>query len=68
MVKNPSANEGDAGSVPGLGRSQVQGNGNPLQYFCLGNPMDSGACSGLLKIKPGRDFPGGPVAKTLSSQ
>ena len=43
MVKNPSANEGDAGSVPGLGRSQVQGNGNPLQYFCLGNPMDSGA-------------------------
>ena len=31
---------GDAGSVPGLGRSPVEGNGNPLQYFCLKNPTD----------------------------
>ena len=34
---------GDAGSIPGLGRSPRVGNGNPLQYFCLGNPMDRGA-------------------------
>ena len=40
MVKNPSANAGDAGSNSGLGRSPEEGNGNPLQYSCLGNPMD----------------------------
>ena len=33
-------NAGDAGSIPGLGRSPGEGNGNPLQYSCLGNPMD----------------------------
>jgi len=43
MVKNPSANAGDMGSVPGLGRSPGGGNDNPLQYSCLGNPMDRGA-------------------------
>ena len=46
MVKNPPANAGDtrdAGSIPGLGRSPGGGNGNPLQYSCLGNPMDRGA-------------------------
>ena len=42
MVKNPPANAGDAGSIPGSGRSPGEGNGNPLQYSCLGNPMDSG--------------------------
>ena len=36
-------NEGDPGSVPGSGRSPGEGNGNPLQYYCLGNPMDRGA-------------------------
>ena len=40
MVENPPANAGDAGSVPGLGRSPGEGNGNPFQYSCLGNPMD----------------------------
>ena len=43
MVKNPPANGGDAkdaGSIPGSGRSPGEGNGNPLQYSCLGNPMD----------------------------
>ena len=43
MVKNPPANAGDAvdmGSIPGLGRSPGGGNGNPLQYSCLENPMD----------------------------
>ena len=46
MVKNPPANAGDArdvGSIAGLGSSPGEGNGNPLQYSCLGNPMDRGA-------------------------
>ena len=42
-VKNLPANAGDAGSIPGLGRSPGEGNGNPLQYSCLENPMDRGA-------------------------
>ena len=41
MVKNP-ANVGDSGSIPGSGRSPGEGDGNPLQYSCLGNPMDRG--------------------------
>ena len=36
-------NAGDLGSIPGLGRSHGEGNGNPLQYSCLENPMDGGA-------------------------
>ena len=36
-------NAGDPGSMPGLGRSPGEGNGNPLQYSCLENPMDRGA-------------------------
>ena len=46
MVMNPPANAGDAGdtsSIPGLGKYLRVGNGNPLQYSCLGNPMDRGA-------------------------
>ena len=43
MVKNPPANAGEAGSIPGSGRSPGEGNGNPLQYSCLENPMDRGA-------------------------
>ena len=43
LLKNLPANEGDMGSVPGLGRSPGEGNGNPVQYSCLGNPMDRGA-------------------------
>ena len=42
-VKNPSAGAGDAGLIPGLGRSSGGGNGNPLQSSCLVNPMDRGA-------------------------
>ena len=41
--KNPPANAGDAGSIPGLGRLPEEGNGNPLQYSGLENPMDRGA-------------------------
>ena len=43
MVKNPPANAGDTGSVPGLGRFPGRENGNPLQYSCLENSMDRGA-------------------------
>ena len=39
-------NVGDPGSIPGLGRSPGEGNGNPLQYSCLENPMDGGAWLG----------------------
>ena len=42
-VKTPPADTGDVGSVPGLGRSPGEGNGNPLQHFCLEDPMDGGA-------------------------
>ena len=42
-VKNLPANAGDTGSIPGLGRSPGEGNDYPLQYSCLGNPMDRGA-------------------------
>jgi len=41
VVKNPLANEGDASSIPGLGKSPGEGNGNPLQS--MENPMDRGA-------------------------
>ena len=41
--KDSTCSAGDAGSVPGSGRSPGEGNGNPLQYSCLGNPMDRGA-------------------------
>ena len=45
VVKNPQANVGDvreAGSIPGLGRSPGEGNGNSLKYLCLENPVDTG--------------------------
>ena len=46
VVKNPPVNAEDtgySGSIPGLGRSPGEGNGNPLQYSCLENSMDRGA-------------------------
>ena len=43
VVKTPCANAGDTDSIPGSGRLPGEGNGNPLQYFCLRNPMDRGA-------------------------
>ena len=42
-VKNPPANAGELGSIPGSGRYPKEGNGNSLQYSCLRNPMDRGA-------------------------
>ena len=52
VVKNPPANAGDAGdvgSIPGLRISPEEGNGNPLQYSCLGNPMDRKAWSTIVR-------------------
>ena len=43
VVKNPPANAGDMGLIPGSRRSPGEGNGNPFQYSCLGNPVDRGA-------------------------
>ena len=56
VVKNPPANARDEGSIPGLGRSPGEGNGYPLQYSCLENPMDRGAwratVHGVTKNRP----------------
>ena len=46
VVKNLPANAGDGGSVTNLGRSLGEGNGNPLQYSCLGNTIDRGSWQG----------------------
>ena len=51
VVKNmpiDAGDEGDAGLICGLGRSPGEGNGNPLQYSCLENPMDRGAWQALV--------------------
>ena len=47
-VKASASNAGDPGSIPGLGRSPGEGNGNPLQYSCLENPMDKGVWRALV--------------------
>jgi len=43
VIENPPVNAGDAGSIPGSGRSPGEGNGNPFQYSCLENPKERGA-------------------------
>ena len=48
MVKNPPADAGGLGSIPGSGRSPGGGNGNPLQYACLENPMDRAAWQAIV--------------------
>ena len=48
VVKNLPANAGDVDSIPGSGRSPGEGNGNPIQYSCLGNPMDREAWQATL--------------------
>ena len=58
MVKNLLANAGDVrdmGSILGLGRSAGGGNGNPLQYPCLGNPMERGAWQAAFYVCKGRN-------------
>ena len=47
VVKNPPANAGDTGSIPGSERSPRVGVGSPLQYSCLENSMDRGACRAI---------------------
>ena len=47
VVKNPPANAGEVGSIPGSGRSPGRGNGNPFQCSCLRNPMDERESGGL---------------------
>ena len=47
LCKASACNAGDPGSNPGLGSSPGEGNGNPLQYSCLENPMDRGAWQAL---------------------
>ena len=48
MIKNLPANAGDLGSIPGSRRSPGEANGYPLQYSCLGNPMDRGAWQAII--------------------
>ena len=54
-VKESTCNAGEPGSIPGPGRSSGEGNGNPLQYSYLENPMDRGASSatvhGVLRVR-----------------
>ena len=48
VVENPPADTGEAGLIPESGRSPEEGNGNPLQYSCLANPIDRGACRAIV--------------------
>ena len=48
MAKNLPVNTGDVFMIPGLGRSPGEGNGNPLQYSCLGSPMGRGAWQAIV--------------------
>ena len=50
VVKNMPANTGDLGLIPEWGRSFGEGNGNPLQYACLGNPMDRGTWRATVRV------------------
>ena len=49
MVKNLPANSGNAGLIPGSGRTPGEGNDNPLQYSCLGNSMDRGGWQAIVR-------------------
>ena len=54
VVKNPPADAGGAGLIPGSGRSSGEGKGNPLQHSCLGNPMDKEAWQAIVHGVPKR--------------
>ena len=67
--KESACNAGDLGSIPGLGRSPGEGNGNPRQYSCLENPMDRGAwwatVHGVTRV--GHDLATKPMAQTVKN-
>ena len=48
-------NAGDVGSIPGSGRFPGEGHGNPLQYSCLGNPMDRGAWQATYSLRGSKE-------------
>ena len=50
MVKESACNAGDTGSIPGLGRSPGEGNGNVLQFSCLEYPMDRGGWQSIVHV------------------
>jgi len=50
VIKNLPANAGDLGLIPGSGRFPGLGNGNPLWYSCLGNPVDRGAWQAIIDV------------------
>ena len=52
--KASASNVGDPGSIPGSGRSPGEGNGNPLQYSCLENPMDRGPWQSTVGVAKSR--------------
>ena len=54
VVKDLPAKSGDVGLIPGPGRSPGEGNGNPLQCSCLGNPMDRGGWQAIVHGVPKR--------------
>ena len=56
LVNNPPANAEDLGSIPGLGKSPGEWNGNPLQYSCLENPMDRGAWQSPVQLRKELDM------------
>ena len=59
VVKNMPANAGDVrdvSSIPGSGRLPGEGHGNPLQYLCLENPLDKGACGAIDHAFTGSDM------------
>ena len=57
LVQNLPANEGDVGLTPGSGRPPREGNGNPLQYSCLENPMDRGVWHAIVRrVSVGHNF------------
>ena len=67
--KESACNAGDLGSIPGLGRSPGEGNGNPLHYSCLGNPMDRGAWWATVHgvVRVGHDLATDPPPPSESS-
>ena len=66
--KDSACNAGDLGSIPGLGRFPGEGNGNPLQYSCLENPMDRGAWQAIVHrvTRVGHDLVTKPSPPPLS--